>query len=153
MLDQSGEVQNYYQYSAFGETIISEETTPNRLRYNAQTEDELTGLYYLRARYYAPNIGRFTQEDVIYNDGLNLYAYCGSNPVMYSDPSGFAKETCKSKVGGECGSESEKNSQVSYDRPSGFRKGVRDKVWDNARNATGDVIDPVTKRIMDKSEP
>ena len=106
ILDQSGEVQNYYQYSAFGETIISEETTPNRLRYNAQTEDELTGLYYLRARYYAPNIGRFTQEDVIYNDGLNLYAYCGSNPVMYSDPSGFVKETCKSKVGGECGSES-----------------------------------------------
>ena len=51
-----------------------EETTPNRLRYNAQTEDELTGLYYLRARYYAPDIGRFTQEDVIYNDGLNLYA-------------------------------------------------------------------------------
>ena len=153
MLDQSGEVQNYYQYSAFGETIISEETTPNRLGYNAQTEDELTGLYYLRARYYAPDIGRFTQEDVIYNDGLNLYAYCNSNPVMYSDPSGFAKETCKSKVGGECGSESEKNSQVSYNRPSGFRKGVRDKVWDNARNATGDVIDPVTKRIMDKSEP
>ena len=24
-------------------------------------------------------------------DGLNLYAYCGSNPVMYCDPSGFAK--------------------------------------------------------------
>ena len=110
ILDQSGEVQNYYQYSAFGETIISEETTPNRLRYNAQTEDELTGLYYLRARYYAPNIGRFTQEDVIYNAGLNLYAYCNSNPVMYSDPSGFAKETCKSKVGGECGSESSSNT-------------------------------------------
>ena len=62
ILDQSGEVLNFYQYSAFGETIISEETTPNRLRYNAQTEDELTGLYYLRARYYAPNIGRFTQR-------------------------------------------------------------------------------------------
>ena len=46
-----------------------------------------------------------------------------------------------------------KNSQVSYDRPSGFRKGVRDKVWDNAKNANGDVIDPVTKRVMDKSEP
>lgn len=113
ILDQSGEVQNYYQYSAFGETIISEETTPNRLRYNAQTEDELTGRYYLRARYYAPNIGRFTQEDVIYNDGLNLYAYCGSNPVMYSDPSGFVKETCKSKVGGECGSESGTDSKFT----------------------------------------
>ena len=34
--------------------------------------------------------GRFTQEDVIYNDGLNLYAYCNSNPVMYCDPSGLA---------------------------------------------------------------
>ena len=83
---------NFYQYSAFGETIISEESIPNRLRYNAQTEDELTGLYYLRARYYAPNIGRFTQEDVIYNDGLNLYAYCDSNPVMYCDPSGFSMD-------------------------------------------------------------
>ena len=68
--------------------------------------DELTGLYYLRARYYNASLGRFTQEDTIYNDGLNLYAYCNSNPVMYSDPSGFAKETCKSKVGGECDSES-----------------------------------------------
>ena len=114
MLDQSGEVQNYYQYSAFGETIILEETTPNRLRYNAQAEDELTGLYYLRARYYAPGIGRFTQEDVIYNDGLNLYAYCNSNPVMYSDPSGFAKETCKSKVGGECDSESGSGSVKNW---------------------------------------
>lgn len=45
------------------------------------------------------------------------------------------------------------DSQVSYSRPSGFRKGVRDKVWDNAKNANGDVIDPVTKRVMDKSEP
>lgn len=72
--------------------------------------DELTGLYYLRARYYNASLGRFTQEDTIYNDGLNLYAYCNSNPVMYSDPSGFAKETCKSKVGGECDSESGKNT-------------------------------------------
>ena len=37
---------------------------------------------------------------MIYNDGLNLYAYCNSNPVMYSDPSGFAKQ-CDPKVGGE----------------------------------------------------
>lgn len=132
ILDQSGEVQNYYQYSAFGETIISEETTPNRLRYNAQTEDELTWLYYLRARYYAPNIGRFTQEDVIYNDGLNLYAYCNSNPVMYSDPSGFAKETCKSKVGGECGSESGSSSR--YDRTGYQSKGRSNNLFGRDRS-------------------
>lgn len=101
-----GSIRNHYRYSAFGESITAEETVPNRLKYNARMADELTGLYYLRARYYNASLGRFTQEDVIYNDGLNLYAYCNSNPVMYSDPSGFAKETCKSKVGGECNSES-----------------------------------------------
>ena len=103
VLDAAGNVQNDYQYDAFGQRIAGQENIPNRLRYNAQIEDDLTGLYYLRARYYNTGIGRFTQEDVIYNDGLNLYAYCSSNPVMYSDPSGFAKKTCKSKVGGECG--------------------------------------------------
>lgn len=145
ILDQSGEVLNFYQYSAFGETIISEETTPNRLRYNAQTEDELTGLYYLRARYYAPNIGGFTQEDVIYNDGLNLYAYCNSNPVMYSDPSGFAKETCKSKVGGECGSETSYGKSSSnctelvpyYPANNGAVPGTEKKIYLMA----GDKID------------
>ena len=110
---------NYYQYSAFGETIISEETTPNRLRYNAQTEDELTGLYYLRARYYSPNIGRFTQEDVIYNDGLNLYAYCDSNPVMYCDPSGFAKKVCEPKVGGEENGESVNTLKNNHHKMTG----------------------------------
>ena len=109
-----GSIRNHYRYSAFGESITAEETVPNRLKYNAQMADELTGLYYLRARYYNASLGRFTQEDVIYNDGLNLYAYCNSNPVMYSDPSGFAKETCKSKVGGECDSESGSGS-VTYD--------------------------------------
>ena len=108
-----GSIRNHYRYSAFGESITAEETVPNRLKYNAQMADELTGLYYLRARYYNASLGRFTQEDVIYNDGLNLYAYCNSNPVMYSDPSGFAKETCKSKVGGECDSESGTSSTTA----------------------------------------
>ena len=112
VLDAAGNVQNDYRYDAFGQCIAGHENIPNRLRYNAQIEDDLTGLYYLRARYYKTGNGRFTQEDVIYNDGLNLYAYCSSNPVMYSDPSGFAKKTCKSKVGGECGSESGSSSNV-----------------------------------------
>ena len=105
-----GSIRNHYRYSAFGETITAEETVPNRLRYNGQMTDGLTGLYYLRARYYNASLGRFTQEDVIYNDGLNLYAYCNSNPVMYSDPSGFAATQslngCNPKNGGEKDSKS-----------------------------------------------
>ena len=106
LTESDGSIRNHYRYSAFGETITAEETVPNRLRYNGQMADGLTGLYYLRARYYNASLGRFTQEDVIYNDGLNLYAYCNSNPVMYSDPSGFAKQ-CDPKVGGEKDSKSD----------------------------------------------
>ena len=50
--------------------------------------DPVTQQYYLRARFYNPVIGRFTQEDTYYGDGLNLYQYCQANPVGYVDPSG-----------------------------------------------------------------
>ena len=113
VLDAAGNVQNDYQYDAFGQRIAGHENIPNRLKYNAQIEDDLTGLYYLRARYYNTDIGRFTQEDVIYNDGLNLYAYCSSNPVMYSDPSGYAGGSVKQKT---CGSkESGRYSKTYYE--------------------------------------
>ena len=39
------------------------------------------------------------QEDVYHGDGLNLYAYCKNNPVVYYDPSGYGEEKCD-KVGG-----------------------------------------------------
>lgn len=42
---------------------------------------------------------------------------------------------------------------MSYKRPSGFRKGVRGNTWKNAKNTNGDVIDPVTQKIMNESEP
>jgi uncharacterized protein RhaS with RHS repeats len=48
-------------------------------------------LYFLQTRYYDPEIGRFiTIDDISYLapdtiNGLNLYAYCGNNPVMYID--------------------------------------------------------------------
>ena len=91
ILNAGRQTETCQEYSAFGETI-SREGAPSRLGYNSQMGDELTGLTYLRARYYNPATGRFTQEDVIYDDGFNLYAYCGSNPVIYCDPSGLAKK-------------------------------------------------------------
>ena len=112
--DVQSRVLNHYEYDAFGNTIRCEEQVHNRFRYTGEQYDPLTGQYYLRARYYNPVSARFTQEDTYYGDGLNLYAYCNSNPVMYSDPSGFAKETCKSKVGGECDSESGSDSVKNW---------------------------------------
>ena len=39
-------------------------------------------------------VGRFLQEDTYRGDGLNLYAYCANNPVVYYDPSGHVKNNC-----------------------------------------------------------
>ena len=55
--------------------------------------DETTGLYYLNARYYNPEDGRFLSEDTYRGetnepDTQHLYVYCADNPVNYVDPSG-----------------------------------------------------------------
>ena len=66
----------------------------NPIRYRGCYYDTETGLYYLKSRYYDPEVGRFiTIDDISYLDpdtinGLNLYAYCGNNPVMRVDPNG-----------------------------------------------------------------
>ena len=95
----SGEIKNRYEYDAFGVLQNSREEFHNRILYTGQQYDQTSGQYYLRARFYNPVIGRFVQEDVYRGDGLNLYAYCKNNPVVYYDPSGYGEEKCD-KVGG-----------------------------------------------------
>jgi hypothetical protein len=45
------------------------------------------------------------------------------------------------------------NKGVNYSRPSGYRKGVRDKVWENAIEDDGEVRDPLTQEIINKNDP
>ena len=81
-------VLNHYEYDVFGNTISCEERVANRFRYQGEQYDPVTRQYYLRVRYYNPVIGRFTQEDTYYGDGLNLYEYCRNNTITYKDPTG-----------------------------------------------------------------
>ena len=95
VIDEAGNVCNHYEYDAFGDFTVKEETVQNRFGFTGEQFDPVAGLYYLRARFYNPVIGRFIQEDTYYGDGLNLYAYCANNPVKYIDPSGH--EACLQK--------------------------------------------------------
>ncbi len=85
---EADKILNQYEYDAWGNPTTCNEKVPNRFKFNGQQYDPITQQYYLRARYYNPVIGRFTQEDTYRGDGLNLYAYCAGNPVYYIDPSG-----------------------------------------------------------------
>ena len=85
--------QNVIYSTNCGDTDVSaKEFMP--FRYRGYYYDDNLGLYYLMSRYYDPETGRFISPDAIeYLDpqtlgGLNLYAYCGNNPVMGYDPSG-----------------------------------------------------------------
>ena len=97
VLSEDAEILNHYSYDAFGNIIEKTEKVENRFCYNGEMLDPVTQQYYLRARFYNPVIGRFTQEDTYYGDGLNLYQYCQANPVGYVDPSGHNCGTTQSR--------------------------------------------------------
>jgi len=66
----------------------------NPFRYRSYYYDEETYFYYLQSRYYDPAIGRFINADAFYYTGqgvlgYNMFAYCGNDPVVFSDPFGY----------------------------------------------------------------
>ena len=91
LLNREKEICGAYAYDGFGNLRKNSDCGKlrNRIFYTGQQYDGWSEQYYLRSRYYNPAIGRFTQEDTYRDDGLNLYAYCSNNPVMYYDPSGY----------------------------------------------------------------
>ncbi|WP_256260761.1 RHS repeat-associated core domain-containing protein [Burkholderia sp. NFPP32] len=75
-------------YEPYGNPSATGETNTNTAQYTGR-ENDGTGLYYYRARYYQPRVGRFVSEDPIgLNGGSNLYAYVGGNPINLIDPTG-----------------------------------------------------------------
>ncbi|VFM96335.1 MAG: RHS repeat-associated core domain-containing protein [Candidatus Kentron sp. G] len=77
-------------YHAFGEIAATTGDSGNHLRYTGREQDPDTALYYYRARYYDPEVGRFLTEDPMgFKAGINFYAYVENNPVNATDSTGM----------------------------------------------------------------
>ena len=87
----SDALANTYTFDSFGKLNASTGTLTNPFQYTGRESDQETGLYYYRARYYDPNVGRFISEDpiVFVGSGTNFYAYVFNSPTVLFDPSGF----------------------------------------------------------------
>jgi len=90
LTNSSGNTVEVYEYDVYGRPGASDANHPNRFMFTGREYDKETGLYYYRARYYNPQIGRFLQTDPVgYKAGMNWYAYCINNPLSFMDPSGL----------------------------------------------------------------
>ena len=78
----NGNVTKTYSYDAFGAEIYPDPNDKNPWRYCGEYLDLERNTYYLRARYYQPETGRFLAEDTYWNVGNMIY---GSDPVRWND--------------------------------------------------------------------
>lgn len=110
--DNAGVVQTEYTYESFGRTIFSGSSNSSSYQYTGR-ENDGTGLFYYRNRYFHPSLQRFISEDPLnpasiqvaandqtrsfvrhaflseYPDSTNFYTYVGNKPLTYTDPSGL----------------------------------------------------------------
>ena len=85
--------------------VILQSSYNNSYMFTGREWDSETGNYYYRARYYAPQLGRFLQTDPVveYGSVSNLYVYVRNNPIIHTDPEGLYAQIIKPMVAGpEC---------------------------------------------------
>ena len=150
LVKEDGSADATYRYTDFGETMINgDNKAENEVCYTGGIYDHSTGLYYLNARYYNPEDGRFVTEDTYRGETAkpetgHLYAYCANNPVNYVDPSGHKAKTViyflkKGKDFKKQAMHSPyyKNSQVTF--KSVIKKAQFKKEWDKIPKGTSEL--------------
>ncbi len=89
----AGALAQTYTFDSFGKQTAASGSLTNTFRYTGRESDVETGLYYYRARYYDPGIGRFLAEDPndqgTLGEATNLYRYAENSPTNYGDPYGL----------------------------------------------------------------
>ncbi len=104
-LDSSANITSEYQYSTYGTRGVVKGNTTSELGYCARDGvlTEVTGLLYMRARYYMPDFMRFINQDIVTGDisnsnSLNRYTYVEGNPATMIDPFGLCAEKVDNNI-------------------------------------------------------
>ncbi len=135
LTDSAGSVQTQYTYGPFGATTFTGAPSANPFQYTGR-ENDGTGLYYYRARYYHPGLQRFISEDPVgFEGGINWYSYVENNPITGVDPLGLF------------GVFGPGLTNVRPDRP------VRSKSQDGDNPPPPPLPPPVPKRIPPDKDP
>ena len=103
-LDENGDIERKIRYDAFGN--VKENTGTFTPTYTFSTKEYLSDaqLYLYAYRVYDPIAGRWTQRDPIdYQDSINLYQFCGNNPVNKTDADGQCATVAGAGIGGAIG--------------------------------------------------
>lgn len=98
VISQTGSTVESYRYDAFGNMLGELDGLRSPFKYNREQYDEVTGLIFLRSRYYDPGLGRFLSMDphpgFLHNpQTLNPYVYVHNDPVNYVDPLGTCEDS------------------------------------------------------------
>jgi RHS repeat-associated protein len=100
-----GTISTSFSYEPFGAVSVSGQAPTSAYQFTGR-ENDLTGLYYYRARYYSPTTGRFVSEDPLTDserfgralslkDDLNSYTYARNDPVQWIDPDGLSTTSAR----------------------------------------------------------
>ena len=135
-----GTVIQRFEYLPWGQEAFA--LNPNQTydpRFTGQEYDIETGLYFYKARYYNPALGRFIQPDSIVQDptdpqSYNRYSYVRNNPLKYIDPSGHEFEQFHF-------TDDDTGKPLKEEREKKFNE-IKNEAYENAVE-TG-VIDPTT---------
>lgn len=94
LTNAGGTVTDSYDYAAFGQLLNRTGETNNQYLFTGEQFDSTLNQYYLRARYYDAEVGRFSQMDMWEGNtrsplSLNKYLYGNADPANFTDPTGY----------------------------------------------------------------